>query len=89
MGPMITYRQDGHTVDALGLVVGLRHQISVDILEVGDGHILFEFFVEDHWIFLQLDFACGVGCLKGFWNLGVDIDHSRDYYYTILKSPIF
>jgi hypothetical protein len=45
---MITYRQDGHTVDALGLVVGLGHQISVDILEVGDGHILFEFFVEDH-----------------------------------------
>jgi hypothetical protein len=40
-----TYGKYGELVDALGFVVGLLHQVLVDILEVWDGHILLKILI--------------------------------------------
>ena len=52
---VLSYSENGEFVDALVFVVGLLHQVLVDVLEVGDGHVLLEVFVEDLSVVDQLD----------------------------------
>ena len=40
-----TYWEDGYSIDAFVLVVGLGDQVSVDVFEIGDRDILLELFV--------------------------------------------
>ena len=49
-----TYGEYRELVDALGLVVGLLHQILVNVLEVRDGDILLEVLVQDRRVIHQL-----------------------------------
>ena len=49
-----TYGKNRELVDALGLVVGLLHQILVNVLEVRDGDILLEVLVQDRRVVHQL-----------------------------------
>ena len=49
-----TYGKYRELVDALRLVVGLLHQILVNVLEVRDGDILLEVLVKDRRVIDQL-----------------------------------
>ena len=50
-----TYGKYRELVDALGLVVGLLHEILVYVLEVGDGDILLEVLIQDRRVIHQLN----------------------------------
>ena len=56
--------QEGHLVDALLLVVGVRDQVLEDVPEVRDGHILLELLVGEDLVVDQLDLV--VGCQIAF-----------------------
>ena len=49
-----TYGKYRELVDALGLVVGLLHQILINVLEVRDCDILLEVLVQDRRVIHQL-----------------------------------
>lgn len=54
---VLTYGKYGNFVDALALGIGLRSQIFVDVLEVGDGHVPLEFLVQNDVVVDELDLA--------------------------------
>ena len=55
-----TYVQDGDFVDAFALCVRLSCEILVYVLEVGDGDILFELFIEDYVVVNELNLTSEV-----------------------------
>ena len=55
-----TYIEDGNFVNSFALGIRLSGKIFVDILEVGDGDILFKFFVKDYIVVDKFDLACEI-----------------------------
>ena len=85
-GKLSTYGEDGELVDALGLIVGLLHQVLVDILEVRDCHVFLEVLIEDLRVVHQLNLCLGHSCVIHFLQIVL-----LYYYYKLLliSSIIF
>ena len=72
------YVENANFVNALGLGVGLRCQVLVNVFEVGDGYVLLEFFVQHDVVVDELDLASLVRHQTASGALGVvvaRIDH--------------